>query len=248
MGRPAKNPFTPPWPFEAYALIVGPCPGRPGDFQVILPDFPEFWVSGHSQADAIANAKANFPGHVRRYAYASRTVTPPPEPADDLANAKTSVPGHVRTAARAIPPPEFAPAVPHVSDLLNRRLWSASGKFVIRMGVTLHSELRQRAAVDRVPMNVLVTHLLAASIQPSIQPPPAPKPRKHRPVRRRTITTKQFLARIPPSLHGALRSLASEQGISLNLWVTTALAAQLAMRTPAHKPVAAGAWHHAARE
>lgn len=205
MSEPARNPLTPPWPFEAYAHIVSPDPGRPGQYQVVMPDLPEFWASGHSQADALANAKASFPGYIRRWVHISH---------------------------RKVSPPRFTPAPPRTHG-------AASGKFVIRMGVTLHSELRQQATFDGISMNALVAQLLAVNLRPDAQPPPphpSPKSRKGYSPQETDKATKEFLARVPPKLHGEVTVQAYRQGVSLNMWVTTALAAQLAMRKAARRP------------
>lgn len=204
MSRSARNPLTPPWSFEAYAHIVSPCPDRPGEYQVMLPDLPEFWVSGHSQADALANAKASFPGHIRRW---------------------------VHISLREVPPPRFTPARPRTHG-------AASGKFVIRMGVTLHNELRRQATIDGISMNALVAQFLIGGLYDIRMPPPTrpAKARKDGSPQGSNKATKEFLARVSPNLHGKATVEALRQGVSLNMWVTTALAAQLAMRKAARKP------------
>lgn len=205
MNRPARDPLTPPWPFEAYAHIVSPCPGRPGEYQVTLPDLPEFLASGHSQADALANARASFPSHIQRRAHISRGK---------------------------VPAPKFAPR-PQQAE------WEASGKFVIRLGVSLHSELRQQAAFDGISMNALIAQLLAVNLRSDVQPPPShssPKSRKGRSPQEADKATTQFLARIPSGLHVEIAIRAIKQGVSMNLWVVTKLAAQLSIRNAARRP------------
>ena len=208
MSQPNRNPLIPPWPFEAYAHILSPYPGRPGEYQVVLPDLPEFWASGHSQADALANAKANFPGHIRRW---------------------------VHIYLRKVPPPRFTPAPP-------RTRGAASGRFVIRMGITLHSELRRQALAEGISMNALVAQLLGGS-QVGLrkaQPARSTKAHKRRYPQGSDKASKAFLARIGTSLHGAMSDEAMRQGVSLNMWITTALAEQLAVRTHAHQPAVPG--------